>query len=102
MAKIIIKEINKVTNYFEVNYIFFLDIPQSQIDANNKFNTLMGLPEDLTTTIQKPGTSSYKVGTTIATIKADLESKYNSENNKTASDSSKDFLGISWDGSTWK
>ncbi len=90
MKKIIILSKNQQTNYFDINYIFTLEIPQSQIGKENA---------DITKEIN--GIASYKDDTSIEDIKSDLEKKYTEEQNKLNADTKLSFYGMSWDGVVW-
>ncbi len=90
MAKIVIGSKTQQTNYFEIGYVFTLDIPASQIGK-----------ETPATTKEITGIVSYADGTSINVIKEDLIKKYNEAQNKLNIDTKLSFYGMSWDGVKW-
>lgn len=101
MKKIVIKEKKNFTNYFEVSYVFILDLPQAQIDAETKLNSALEIEDAVPTVTEKSGVASYKNGTTLKSVQDDLIAKYNEEQNKKDVDDTKAYFGMSWDGSSW-
>jgi hypothetical protein len=83
--KIQTKEKTQCTGYFELSYIFTLDVPQEQIGKESE-----ALTKEVT------GRASYKDGTSNDEIKADLIKRFNDEQLKLNS-----LYGLTYDGAKW-
>jgi hypothetical protein len=90
MNKITIKEKVKRTNYYEVSYIFILDVPKSISDKT-------AAP----TTKEVGGSLSIGEDATLKDIQEILVERYNKEQLALNTETTFDVYGMTWDGKVW-
>ena len=88
--KIKIGEKTQNTGYFELSYTLTLDVPQEQIGKESE-----AITKEIT------GKASYKDGTDIGEIKADLIKRFNEEQLKLNSDTKLSLYNLIYDGAKW-
>lgn len=108
--KIIITTRQDAANYFEVNYLFWLDVPSarqtfyaSAIKTTSAPNATAGETTALQSgaVTELAGKTSFASGTTPAQVAATLVTKFNAAQTALNALNDYSYYGSSWDGTTW-
>lgn len=108
--KIIILNKTPQTNYFEVDYIFWLTIPSAQKALRINASAVSAFPsataDELValrdgSILEVGGKTSYSTGTTTAAIGTDLIAKFNAAQTDLNADVKFSYFGTFWDGTSW-
>ena len=108
--KIIILGKQNISNYFEVSYLLWVDVPLEQQtfrinpDATSQYKgattaEITALKDG--SIVEMMGLCSFAEGTIIPTIKAELIGKYNAAQNDVNADTKFSYYGVYYNGANW-
>jgi hypothetical protein len=108
--KIIILGKQNISNYFEVSYLLWVDVPlaqqtfRSNPDATSQYkgataSEITALKDG--SIVEMTGVCSFIEGTPTSAIKSELIGKYNAAQNDVNADTQFNYYGVYYNGTNW-